>query len=79
MSFSQDVFSYMSDWYHLAILELTFVKGFKSEAKWMSRRLGISEAEVKPAVDRLFASWFTEVREKSPDEIETSTRHDQQK
>jgi transcriptional regulator with XRE-family HTH domain len=50
---SVDTFSVLADWYHYAILELTFVKGFQPEAKWISEQLGISVLETKAALDRL--------------------------
>lgn len=49
----QDVFRIISDWYHFAILELTFVRGFKSNPKWISKRLGISQHEASQALLRL--------------------------
>ncbi len=50
---SADTFSVMADWYHFAILELTFVKGFKAEVKWIAQHLGISQLEAKMAMERL--------------------------
>lgn len=48
-----DLFRLHSEWYHAAILELTFTKGFKSDARWIAKRLGISAVEAKLAVQRL--------------------------
>ncbi len=48
-----DTFAVISDWYHYAILELTYVSGFKNDAKWISRKLAITVEEVKSALDRL--------------------------
>lgn len=48
-----DQFALISDWYHYAILELTHTKGFKSEAAWIARRLGITKSEANIAIDRL--------------------------
>lgn len=48
-----DTFSVISDWYHYAILELTYVSGFKAEAKWIAKKLSITVEEAKSAVDRL--------------------------
>lgn len=47
------VFRAMSDWEHLAILELTTVRGFKSDVDWIARQLGIKSAQAGQAVDRL--------------------------
>lgn len=49
-----DAFAVMSDWYHYAILELTYLDDFKAEAGWISRRLGITKSEANIAVERLF-------------------------
>ncbi len=48
-----DTFSVISDWYHYAILELTFVSGFKADPKWIAKKLSITVEESKSAVERL--------------------------
>lgn len=53
MQLSLDTFAVISDWYHYAILELTYVSGFKAEPKWISRKLSISVEEAKSAIERL--------------------------
>lgn len=50
---SMDTFSILADWYHFAILELTFTEEFKSDTKWIALQLGISIQEAKSAVERL--------------------------
>lgn len=50
---SIDSFSIISDWYHFAILELTFISGFKSDPKWIARKLSITVEEVKSAIERM--------------------------
>jgi transcriptional regulator with XRE-family HTH domain len=50
---SVDTFSVIADWYHFAILELTYVSNFNSDRKWIARQLGISVHEATAAVDRL--------------------------
>ncbi|MCB0367765.1 MAG: TIGR02147 family protein [Bdellovibrionaceae bacterium] len=50
---SLDHFHALADWYHFAILSLTEVRGFKSDAKWIAQRLGISVTQVKSAIERL--------------------------
>lgn len=50
---SVDMFSIVSDWYHYALLDLTLLKSFKSDAKWIARKLGISVAEAIGAIERL--------------------------
>lgn len=48
-----DRFQIVSDWFHFAILELTDVDDFKSDAEWISERLGIPIKETSAALERL--------------------------
>lgn len=48
-----DTFAAVSHLYHYAILELTFLKNFKSEAKWIAKAIGITALEAQYAIDRL--------------------------
>src|SRR5690606_28902040 len=48
-----DAFRAISDWYHLAILELTQTEGFKNCPYWIAKSLRISEIEATLAIDRL--------------------------
>lgn len=48
-----DIFSSISDWYHYAILEMTFVSHFKAEPKWIAKKLSITAEEAKSALERL--------------------------
>jgi hypothetical protein len=50
---SIDTFSVMSDWYHFAVLELTFVENFKSDPAWIASQLKISVVEARAAIERL--------------------------
>ncbi len=50
---SLDSFQVISDWYHYAILELTLVHDFKSDPKWIARRLGIDPLVADGAIERL--------------------------
>jgi uncharacterized protein (TIGR02147 family) len=50
---STDTFAVISEWYHYAILELTYVSGFKADAKWIAKKLSISVEEAKAACERL--------------------------
>lgn len=51
----QDIFKIISDWYHYAILELTFTEDFKYDVDWISKRLDISPSEVRKAIERLIS------------------------
>jgi uncharacterized protein (TIGR02147 family) len=48
-----DAFRVMSEWYHNAILELTFSPSFKNDVKWIAKTLNISTTDAKLAIDRL--------------------------
>ncbi len=45
----------VSDWYHIAILEMTRLKNFSSDPEWICQRLGstVNLSQVKEAVERL--------------------------
>ncbi|MEK7356098.1 MAG: TIGR02147 family protein [Bdellovibrionota bacterium] len=48
-----DTFSVMADWYHFAIMEMTYVSAFKADPRWIANQLGISVVEAKTALERL--------------------------
>ena len=50
---SVDLFKSISDWYHSAILELTYLHGFRLEPAGIVRVLGITKAEAELALERL--------------------------
>ncbi len=72
-------FSVISDWYHYAILEMTFLENFQSKPLWISRRLNISVMEVKLAIARLLElellEWKGEQLVKTQMQLMTKDRH----
>jgi uncharacterized protein (TIGR02147 family) len=50
---SLEMYRVIADWYHAAILELTFVDEFQSNPRWIAKELGITIAEAKLAMERL--------------------------
>ena len=48
-----DTFAVIAEWYHYAILELTFVSGFKADPRWIGKKLSITVEEAKSAIERL--------------------------
>ena len=50
---TMDTFHVISDWYHLAIVELTYLKNFRSNSAWIAKTLGISQTQTKLAIERL--------------------------
>jgi uncharacterized protein (TIGR02147 family) len=53
-----DHLAIISDWYHYAILELTRINGFVSDAGWIAKILGITKSECSIAVERLMRVGF---------------------
>lgn len=50
---STDQFNVVADWHYFAILSLAETVGFKSDAGWIARRLGIPKGEALRAVETL--------------------------
>jgi uncharacterized protein (TIGR02147 family) len=48
-----DRFRVLSDWYCVAILDLTLVRSFRPDPAWIAAVLGITASEVQSAADRL--------------------------
>lgn len=48
-----EAFHVIANWYHYAILELTYVKDFKATPAWIADRLGISQLDAEKALARL--------------------------
>lgn len=50
---SLETFSTIRDWYHMAILEMTDVEGFRPDPDWIAEKLGLPRDVVTAAVERL--------------------------
>lgn len=48
-----EFFKVISDWYHFAILEMTYLSDFKNDPNWMASVLGVTELEVTEAIQRM--------------------------
>jgi len=48
-----EYFKVISDWYHFAILELTYLEDFQSDKNWIAETLGITLTEVIEAIERM--------------------------
>ena len=57
-----ETFRVISDWYHYAILELTFVKEIQNNPRWIGKVLGISVIQAKLAVHRLLHLGLLEIK-----------------
>jgi uncharacterized protein (TIGR02147 family) len=53
VSLEVDRFRILNEWFHIAILDLTLLKTFKAEARWIAGRLGITTREAQRALLRL--------------------------
>lgn len=49
----EDTFKLIADWHHFAILQLTELKGFKSDPQWIANALGVTLLDVTDALRRL--------------------------
>ncbi len=58
---SLDFFEAISNWYHFAILELTSLKTFKSDSRWVAAKLGITSIEVDRAIETLQRIGFLKI------------------
>lgn len=50
---SADVFAVIADWYHFAILELTYLPSFQPDPHYIASRLDITPGAAEVALDRL--------------------------
>jgi len=50
---SLEYFKVIADWYHFAILELTYLKDFQNNNAWIANILGIKSDEVAAAITRM--------------------------
>jgi uncharacterized protein (TIGR02147 family) len=76
---SIDLFRVISDWYHAAILEMTFVEGFKPTPQWIARNLQISVSEADMAIERMIQlgllEWKGDKLVKAQDQLTTADKH----
>ncbi len=58
---TQDIFISISEWHYDAILEMTRLKNFQSDPKWIAKVLNISVNEVSAAIERLIRVELLEI------------------
>lgn len=58
-----EIYHMIADWYHAAILELTYQNEFTPTPSWISKQLGITYSEAKVALDRLLQLELIEEKE----------------
>jgi uncharacterized protein (TIGR02147 family) len=59
---SVDTFDPISDWYHIAILNLLRLSDFDADPEWISDRLNITTDEARSSLEKLLSGGFVEVR-----------------
>ncbi len=64
MQLTLDQFSLISDWYHLAILNLVSLKSFEHNQKWICGQLGITKVQCAEAIERLVRLDLLEIKDK---------------
>lgn len=62
VSLDEEMMEILSDWYHIALLELTQTKGFRNDSRRIARQLGITELEAKLSVQKLLRCGLVEER-----------------
>jgi uncharacterized protein (TIGR02147 family) len=58
LQLSSDQFNMIAEWQHFALLSLMETKGFKSDVPWIAKKLGLSQALITAALDRLIRLGF---------------------
>jgi uncharacterized protein (TIGR02147 family) len=72
---SVDLFKIISEWYHLPILEMTYLPSFRATPEYVTRKLGISKSEAELALKRLFRVELLEKDEKSDGKSQVKKAH----
>lgn len=57
----EDTFEVISNWYYLAILELTHIKSFKPDQQWVAKMLDLTPVQVNIAVETLVRVGLLEI------------------
>lgn len=69
-----DIFKLISNWYHLAILELSKLKGFSLDIDQIAQKLRIAPLEALQAINRLKRAGLVEIRDKHLELLQQSLR-----
>jgi len=67
-----DMMKIITEWYHMAILELTYLKNFKGDIDWIAKTLRITNLEVQSAVERLIKLGLLEIKNNKWRDVETN-------
>ena len=67
-----DMMKIITEWYHMAILELTYLKNFKGDIDWIAKTLRITNLEVQSAVERLIKLGLLEIKKNKWKDVETN-------
>lgn len=66
---SLQFFRVISEWYHMAILNLTDLKGFQWDPQWIAQKLGISYVQARGAMKRLLEMEMVERKEEKVNRV----------
>jgi uncharacterized protein (TIGR02147 family) len=76
---SIDLYRVIADWYHFAILELTFIEDLQSSPSWIAKELGIPVAEATLAIERLIKLNLLKIESgryiKTEEQLSTMDKH----
>jgi uncharacterized protein (TIGR02147 family) len=76
---SIEYYRVIADWYHIALMEMTFLKGFRPEPRYLAQELGIGVMEAKLALERLISLGLLEKKNgkivKAKEKLSTTDRH----
>lgn len=62
LQLQEDQFKLISDWYHIALLNIARLKRQSAEPAWLARRLAITELEVRGALEVLTRLGLLEIK-----------------
>ncbi|MES2769946.1 MAG: TIGR02147 family protein [Bdellovibrionota bacterium] len=76
---SVEYYRVIADWYHIALMEMTYLKSFKPDSRYLAQQLGITQAEAKLALERLLKLGLLTKKNgkviKTNEKLSTTDRH----
>ena len=76
---SIEYYRVIADWYHIALMEMTFLKSFRPDPRYLAQELGIGMTEAKLALERLISLGLLEKKNgkivKTKEKLSTADRH----
>jgi len=76
---SIEYYRVIADWYHIALMEMTYLKNFRPDPRYLAQELGIGITEAKLAIERLIGLGLLEKKNgkivKTNEKLSTTDRH----